>query len=191
MRIKRTIVLVLGALGCSAAGGAPTAAPAASAPHAVEGTRLRATPGSEVLAVGNDGSVALWHSDGRVAWHAKLDGRVDIEPVISLGGTLFVRSANEIVALDGRGARSWAVTTPPPPVGQWDGLAVRADSSLLFVDATGALLCYGREGTRRWRWSPPQPITTAPATAPDSTTYLRVGEMMVHLGVDGVPRWTK
>jgi hypothetical protein len=83
------------------------------------------------------------------------------------------------------------VTTPLPPAGQWDGLVVRADSSLLFVDATGALLCYGREGTRRWRWSPPQPITTAPAPAPDSTTYVRVGEMMVHLGVDGVARWTK
>src|SRR5206468_802314 len=121
-----SIVLFVAAAGCSAAGGAPSAAPSAgasaSASRAGEATRLRATPGSEVVAVGSDGTVALWHSDGRVAWHAKLDGRVDIEPAISLGGTLFVRSANEIVALDGRGARSWAVTTPLPPAGQWDGL---------------------------------------------------------------------
>jgi PQQ-like domain len=197
MRRTSGFAVVWALAGCTAAAAPPiggngsgNSGSGVAGPHAPT-VALRATPGSEVVTADDEGGVTLWHGDGRVGWHSKLLAAIVSPPEIARNGNIFVRTASGLTVLDGRGTTRWSVPTPPPPPGQWAGVTSRADSSVLFLDATGALVCYSPTGTRHWRWPPTKAIEVAPATAPDSSTFVRDGGMLVRLGVDGTAEWSK
>jgi hypothetical protein len=188
LRLGSIVALVImGAslVGCHepAVGEAAAAAPAAE---------LVANTGSEALLLLPDGKLSLWDTTGNRRWSLSTSARPgEHRLVVAPNGIVYLRTDNEILAINGEGSKQWTMPLAPAPAGSFAGLISRMDSSVLVIDSTGELICIRPDGKLDWRRVIAKGIAVAPASALNSATYVYSDGTLSSVSPGGDVAWSK